>query len=184
MQRTGLTCLGLAVHGRLDDARYWRSTVRHFPDRLQRPCENKNRRFELDTVFPPSWHSAGTGCHACQPGRGPARRTGARDDHPDPGRALRPARGQPQQGRCPGLLRGFLIGAGQYHNEMSRVRGARPIFCLPTPSPSIETAQANFVSWAAANPQFSGETAVNSVMRWAETAFPCQPAPSRRTTSR
>ena len=90
----------------------------------------------------------------------------------------------PNQAAAQGFCRGFLIGAGQYHNEMSRVRGARPIFCLPTPSPSIETAQANFVSWAAANPQFSGETAVNSVMRWAETAFPCQPAPSRRTTSR
>ncbi|WP_431282310.1 Rap1a/Tai family immunity protein [Humitalea sp. 24SJ18S-53] len=91
----------------------------------------------------------------------------------------------PDQPAAQAFCRGFIIGAGQYHNEVSQARGARPIFCLPTPSPSLEAGQASFVGWAAANPQYGDDKAVNSVMRWAATTYPCPPAaPARRATSR
>lgn len=91
----------------------------------------------------------------------------------------------PEQPAAQGFCRGFIIGAGQYQSEVSQARGASPIFCLPTPSPTIEAAQANFVTWAAANPQFGDDKAVNSVMRWAASAYPCPPpAPTRRAASR
>lgn len=70
-----------------------------------------------------------------------------------------------------GFCRGFMAGAGQYHLEISTDRPA--IFCLPTPSPSFEAAQASFVAWARANPQYGGEQAVDGLMRWAAATYPC-----------
>lgn len=77
-----------------------------------------------------------------------------------------------------GYCRGFMIGAGQYHREIFADRP--PIFCIPSPSPTFEAAQASFVTWSLANPQYGGELAVDGVMRWAAETYPCptsQPAP-------
>ncbi|MFC7691298.1 Rap1a/Tai family immunity protein [Paeniroseomonas aquatica] len=76
-----------------------------------------------------------------------------------------------------GFCRGFMAGAGQYHREMSTDRPV--IFCLPTPSPSFEAAQASFVAWARGNPQLGGEQAVDGMLRWAAAAYPCPAAPAR-----
>jgi hypothetical protein len=70
-----------------------------------------------------------------------------------------------------GYCRGFMAGAGQYHREISTDRP--PIFCLPNPSPTFEAAQASFVAWVRANPQFGGEQAVDGLMRWAAATYPC-----------
>ena len=84
-----------------------------------------------------------------------------------------------------GYCRGFMAGAGQYHREISTNRPA--IFCLPSPSPSFEAAQASFVAWARASPQFAGEQAVDGLMRWASATYPCPTgpaAPASRATRR
>lgn len=83
-----------------------------------------------------------------------------------------------------GYCRGFITAAGQYHREISTDRP--PIFCLPSPSPTFEAAQASFVAWAKANPQYGSEPAVDGLMRWAAAAYPCPtpPAPAGRTTRR
>lgn len=75
---------------------------------------------------------------------------------------------------------GFLMAVGQFHAEMTR-EGARvrPFFCLPNPRPSISNITAAFVSWANANPQFAGTPAVEGVVRYATSAFPCPAAPAR-----
>ena len=62
-----------------------------------------------------------------------------------------------------GYCRGFMSGAGQYHREISTSRPA--IFCLPSPSPSFDEAQASFVAWVAANQQYAGEAALDGLMR-------------------
>lgn len=77
------------------------------------------------------------------------------------------------------FCRGFIIGTGQYHREISRPGGRTPIFCLPNPTPTLEGAQASFVAWAAANPQHANELAVDGVLRWAVATYPCSPAPAR-----
>ena len=80
--------------------------------------------------------------------------------------------------------RGFLTGAGQYHVAVTAPGALDPIFCLPTPSPSLDQSQSAFVAWARANPQFANERAIDGVMRWAASAYPCPPpAPvtNRRT---
>jgi hypothetical protein len=82
--------------------------------------------------------------------------------------------------------RGFLVGAGQYHEASTARGGLAPMFCLGEAMPTVEQAQAAFVAWARANPQHAGDRAIDGVMRWATIAYPCptpaatQPA-SRRT---
>ncbi len=79
------------------------------------------------------------------------------------------------------FCRGFIVGTGQYHTEISAPGGRTPIFCLPTPTPSLEAAQASFVAWSAANPQYASELAVDGLLRWAAATYPCPTAaPARR----
>lgn len=74
-----------------------------------------------------------------------------------------------------GFCRGFLIGAWQYHTEITRPGGRPPIFCLaPASAPSLAEAQAAFVSWAAAHAQYADDKAIDGLLRWAATAYPCQ----------
>ncbi|MFC7476463.1 Rap1a/Tai family immunity protein [Dankookia sp. GCM10030260] len=75
-----------------------------------------------------------------------------------------------------GYCRGFITGAGQYHTEMSV--GRTPIFCLPSPSPTLEAVQVSFVAWARANPQRGQEKALDGLLRWASDTYPCPPAPA------
>jgi len=79
-----------------------------------------------------------------------------------------------------GYCRGFLVGAGQYHGEISSPGGRPAIFCLPDPAPAVETAQASFIAWAKANPQHAGDKAINGLLRWAQATYPC-PKPTART---
>lgn len=80
--------------------------------------------------------------------------------------------------------RGFLIGAGQYHASITAPGGADPVFCLAQPMPSVDQAQASFAAWARSNPQHAGERAVDGVIRWAATAYPCPPQPEQRPGNR
>ena len=82
-----------------------------------------------------------------------------------------------------GFCRGFLIGAWQYHMEITQPGGQRPIFCLPTPAPTVEAAQASFVTWAGGHTEFSGERALDGLMRWAASTYPCA-APTGRSSNR
>jgi hypothetical protein len=75
-----------------------------------------------------------------------------------------------------GYCRGFITGAGQYHQEMST--GRSPIFCLPSPSPTLEAVQVSFISWARSNPQRGGEKALDGLLRWASDTYPCPPEPA------
>jgi Rap1a immunity proteins len=83
-----------------------------------------------------------------------------------------------------GYCRGFLIGVGQYHAELTaRGAGHPPVFCLSEPTPTIEAAQNSFVAWSQANPQHAGEKALIGLMRWAAATFPCAAAPAAATAT-
>src|ERR671933_677972 len=59
---------------------------------------------------------------------------------------------------------GFLVAAGQYHQAMAAQGGAqRPIFCLPSPSPTFDQARSSFVAWARTHPQYTGERAIDGL---------------------
>ena len=73
---------------------------------------------------------------------------------------------------------GFFIAAGQYHQEMTAENGAqRPIFCLPTPSPTFDEARMSFVAWVRANPQYSTDRSIDGLLRFAAESYPCPAQP-------
>ncbi|WP_431280574.1 Rap1a/Tai family immunity protein [Humitalea sp. 24SJ18S-53] len=75
---------------------------------------------------------------------------------------------------------GFVTAAGQYHAALHRAGGRhRPLFCLPTPAPSVAQAAVAFVAWAGENPTRAGEPALDGLLRFAQAAYPC-PTPARR----
>jgi hypothetical protein len=80
--------------------------------------------------------------------------------------------------------RGFLVGAGQYHEASTARGGLSPMFCLGDATPTVEQAQAAFVAWARANPQYAGDRAIDGVMRWATTAYPCPMPESPQSPAR
>jgi hypothetical protein len=77
-----------------------------------------------------------------------------------------------------------LVAIGQTHAIYTSGRqAARPVFCLPDPSPQIETVSAAYVSWVAANQQYAGVRAAEGVLRFAAATYPCAApaaAPRRR----
>jgi hypothetical protein len=77
-----------------------------------------------------------------------------------------------------------LVAIGQVHAIYTSGRqAARPVFCLPDPSPQLESVSAAYVSWVAANQQFAGVRAAEGVLRFAAATYPCAApaaAPRRR----
>jgi len=95
----------------------------------------------------------------------------------------------PQWGGVPRLeaiayCQGFLTAAGQYHALLYPAGGpARPLFCVPTPGPSIAETGIGFAAWARQTPQYTAEPALDGFLRWAQSHFPCAQdgrAPARR----
>jgi hypothetical protein len=76
---------------------------------------------------------------------------------------------------------GFVTAAGQYHALLYPQGGpARPLFCLPTPGPTIAESGVAFAAWARQQPRFAQEPALDGFLRWAQESFPCPPAGARR----
>ena len=72
---------------------------------------------------------------------------------------------------------GFLTAAGQYHALLYPAAGpTRPIFCVPSPGPSIAESGLGFAAWARSNPQHAREPALDGLLRWAQSSFPCAQA--------
>ena len=69
---------------------------------------------------------------------------------------------------------GFLTAAGQYHTSLHPAGGPRrPLFCVPNPPPSVAQSGLGFAAWARQNPQHANEPALDGLLRWAQSAYPC-----------
>ncbi len=82
---------------------------------------------------------------------------------------------------------GFLTAAGQYHSLLYPAGGpARPLYCVPSPGPTIAESGIAFSGWARQNAQYLSEPALDGFLRWAQANFPCpsEPQPARRTAPR
>ena len=79
---------------------------------------------------------------------------------------------------------GFLTGAGQYHTLLHPTGGrSRPLYCIPTPGPTVAEGGVAFTAWARSNPQHGNEAALDGMLRWAQATYPCN-APNARTPPR
>jgi len=69
---------------------------------------------------------------------------------------------------------GFITSAGQYHALLHPAGGSsRPLFCLPTPAPTIAQSGLAFAAWMRANPARGNEPALDGFLRWAQANYPC-----------
>ncbi len=101
----------------------------------------------------------------------------------DLARACGPAAGDANAHASRSACFATLVAIGQVHAIYTTGRqAARPVFCLPEASPSLETVSAAYVSWVAANQQYAGVRAAEGVLRFAAASYPCAApaAPARR----
>ena len=73
-----------------------------------------------------------------------------------------------------GFCYGFLSGINHYHAAVNVGKKARPLYCLSEPKPTRADAARMYVAWSQANPQYMKEAAVDSVIRFAVTTWPCK----------
>jgi hypothetical protein len=92
--------------------------------------------------------------------------------------------------RLPGVQRlesiaycqGYITAAGQYHAALHPAGGPRrPLYCLPNPPPSVAQSGLGFAAWSRQNPQHANEPALDGLIRWAQSAYPC---PTTATSER
>ncbi|WP_431280576.1 Rap1a/Tai family immunity protein [Humitalea sp. 24SJ18S-53] len=69
---------------------------------------------------------------------------------------------------------GYLTASGQIYTSLTPTTGTRrPLVCLTSPGPTVAEAGIAFANWAAQNPQFASERAVDGLLRFAQATYPC-----------
>ena len=97
-----------------------------------------------------------------------------------------PATSNPLRLESIAYCQGFLTAAGQYHAALHPAASqvSQPLFCIPTPAPTVAESGLAFAAWTRQNPQHNAEPAIDGLLRWAQATYPCpQPAataPARR----
>lgn len=76
---------------------------------------------------------------------------------------------------------GFITSAGQYHALLHPAGGPiRPLYCTPTPGPTVAQAGIAFAAWLNANAAYRAEPALDGLLRWMQETYPCPAAPAPR----
>ncbi len=91
----------------------------------------------------------------------------------------------PQHADAASFCNGFVIGtvSTQIGNDRVRRHGL-PLFCLPEREPDVTKGVAEFLAWAKAHPERSGDSAVDGVLRFVSETYPCAaPTPASRHTT-
>ena len=71
------------------------------------------------------------------------------------------------------LCHGYLIGMHHMHMAVANAVGSG-IYCVPEDArPSRDEASAAFAAWVEAAPESAGLEALDGVLLWASTAYPC-----------
>lgn len=74
----------------------------------------------------------------------------------------------------------FIIATGQYHGSVAAANPAvGRIYCLPDSNMTLDQVRTAFVNWAQSHPEHRDTRAVDGLMRFAGTTWPCaRPAAS------
>ncbi|WP_141563179.1 Rap1a/Tai family immunity protein [Teichococcus rhizosphaerae] len=77
---------------------------------------------------------------------------------------------------------GYITAAGQYHAALFPAGGGRPpLYCVPSPAPSVAQTGLAFAAWARQNTQYAAEPALDGLHRWAQATYPCPAGNAPRT---
>jgi hypothetical protein len=68
---------------------------------------------------------------------------------------------------------GYLVGAYQYHVALYSGPKAKPIVCLPQPTPTRVQAIDRFIAWAKAHPEYANEKPVEALVKFLVESYPC-----------
>jgi hypothetical protein len=80
---------------------------------------------------------------------------------------------------------GYMTAAGQFHSSLFPAEGPRrPLYCVPNPPPSVARSALAFAAWARQNPQRANEPALDGMLRWAQSTYPCPAAAAGAPASR
>jgi hypothetical protein len=77
---------------------------------------------------------------------------------------------------------GYIDAAGDYHAALQAGSNRpSPIYCLPSPPPTVAQVAAAFAAWAQTNTQYATAPSIEGLARFAAATYPCPtPAASRR----
>jgi hypothetical protein len=78
-----------------------------------------------------------------------------------------------------GFCYGFLAGAYQHALAVNGGDQEKVGVCLPEPKPTRAEVAGMFVAWGQANPQHTGESAVDALFRFGHATWPCAKKKSR-----
>ena len=71
------------------------------------------------------------------------------------------------------MCQGYVVGVHHLHAAALEPSETGGLYCLPDPPPSRDEAAAAFVEWVGATPGVGDLPAVEGLMRWAASAYPC-----------
>lgn len=87
--------------------------------------------------------------------------------------ATRP--GQPNYVAAIHMCQGYILGVHHFHTALAQAQG-EAIYCVDNrkPRPSRNEVVDEFVVWVGNTPDVGDEEALDGVLRWAKSAFPCK----------
>ncbi|MEO1723060.1 MAG: Rap1a/Tai family immunity protein [Pseudomonadota bacterium] len=71
------------------------------------------------------------------------------------------------------MCHGYIVGVHQMHEAAIKPSETGGFYCLPSPPPSRDAAVVAFLNWAQATEGSLGLPAIEGLMRWASSEFPC-----------
>lgn len=89
----------------------------------------------------------------------------------------------PLQDAAEHFCHGFVTGAWQYHEAMANGPEGKRLVCPVDPIPTRNEVVAGFTAWAAANPRYMTEPAIDVLYRYLISKWPC-PAPAKKGGSK
>lgn len=69
---------------------------------------------------------------------------------------------------------GYLVGAFHYQDALYSSPKAKPIVCLPDPTPSRNEGVAQFLKWTETHKQYSKDLAVDAFGKFLAETWPCK----------
>lgn len=71
------------------------------------------------------------------------------------------------------MCQGFITAVDRFHAEMTANDPSKGLYCLPPNPPTRNDAMSRFAAWVAATPGAGDRSAVDALVTWAASVYPC-----------